>query len=335
MSKERDGYYYPLSGQAASVRAMLEREMDRYKVEVHCDETLQRIIPRKDLSGQNITGYEVQTDRDKYLVRKLILAVGGSAAPAQGTTGDGYRMLQELGVAIVPPLPALTSIELDDACCKLWSGVRIMGQVELWCEGSRLAEDIGEIQMVAKGISGIPVFQISGRVSRLLYQGKEPYLKLDVMPDHTKEQVMEELLRRVNTYGVGRSLGDVLDGMLPDKLAKALLQALHKSPGDGAEILQEDRWRNDLADQIKGKKLHIRKVSDFDKAQVTTGGVALSELQADTLELIKYPGIYVTGELADVDGICGGYNLQWAWSSGHLAGQSAACALKTKIRSRS
>lgn len=83
MSKERDGYYYPLSGQAASVRAMLEREMDRYKVEVHCDETLQRIIPRKDLSGQNITGYEVQTDRDKYLVRKLILAVGGSAAPAQ------------------------------------------------------------------------------------------------------------------------------------------------------------------------------------------------------------------------------------------------------------
>ena len=75
------------------------------------------------------------------------------------------------------------------------------------------------------------------------------------MPDHTKEQVMEELLRRVNTYGVGRSLGDVLDGMLPDKLAKALLQALHKSPGDGAEILQEDRWRNDLADQIKGKKL--------------------------------------------------------------------------------
>ena len=155
------------------------------------------------------------------------------------------------------------------------------------------------------------------------------------MPDHTKEQVMEELLRRVNTYGVGRSLGDVLDGMLPDKLAKALLQALHKSPGDGAEILQEDRWRNDLADQIKDKKLHIRKVSDFDKAQVTTGGVALSELQADTLELIKYPGIYVTGELADVDGICGGYNLQWAWSSGHLAGQSAACALKTKIRSRS
>ena len=99
--------------------------------------------------------------------------------------------------------------------------------------------------------------------------------------------------------------------------------------------MQEDRWRNDLADQIKGKKLHIRKVSDFDKAQVTTGGVALSELQADTLELIKYPGIYVTGELADVDGICGGYNLQWAWSSGHLAGQSAACALKTKIRSRS
>ncbi len=78
------------------------------------------------------------------------------------------------------------------------------------------------------------------------------------------------------------------------------------------------------------QKLHIRKVSDFDKAQVTTGGVALSELQADTLELIKYPGIYVTGELADVDGICGGYNLQWAWSSGHLAGAECGVCIKNK-----
>lgn len=324
LAREKDGYYYPLSGQAASVRAMLEREMERYKVDVHCEETVLHIIPKKDLTGQRINGYEVQTDKDSYLARTVIFAVGGKAAPVHGTTGDGYRILEELGVSITPPLPALTSVELSDSCCKLWSGVRVMGQVELWCEHEKVASDYGEIQMVAKGISGIPVFQLSGLAARLLYESKEPYLRLDVMPSYSKEQIEAELLRRCNTYGAGRSLGDILDGMLPDKLAKALLQAVHLNPADASALLQDDKRRIALVEQIKQKKLHIRKVSDFDKAQVTTGGVALHELHASTLELKNSPGLYITGELADVDGICGGYNLQWAWSSGHLAGQSAA-----------
>ena len=320
MSKERDGYYYPLSGQAASVRAMLEREMDRYKVEVHCDETLQRIIPRKDLSGQNITGYEVQTDRDKYLVRKLILAVGGSAAPAQGTTGDGYRMLQELGVAIVPPLPALTSIELDDACCKLWSGVRIMGQVELWCEGSRLAEDIGEIQMVAKGISGIPVFQISRYAARALNQGIECSVTLDLCPLRKRDQVLTRLKDR-RAYTQERRGAAVLLGMFPDKLCSLLLEragiSLKKQGGDWTD---EDCER--LAAQIKGLHFTISRCRGYEQAQICTGGVPLTELDHTTMESRRVPGLYLTGELIDVDSVTGGYNLQVAWSTGYLAGIS-------------
>ena len=327
--KDRNGYVYPNSDQAASVLDVLRWETERLGIRVLLSCQVSVIKPQRD------GGFLIRSSQGTLHTDTLILAAGSKAAPSTGSDGSGYELAKALGHKVIKPLPALVQLRCQGTLYKQLAGIRTEARIRLLADGICMAEDKGELQLTDYGLSGIPVFQISGRVSRLLYQGKEPYLKLDVMPDHTKEQVMEELLRRVKTYGVGRSLGDVLDGMLPDKLAKALLQALHKSPGDGAEILQEDRWRNDLADQIKGKKLHIRKVSDFDKAQVTTGGVALSELQADTLELIKYPGIYVTGELADVDGICGGYNLQWAWSSGHLAGQSAACALKTKIRSRS
>lgn len=326
--KEKNGYVYPNSGQASSVADALSAEMKRSGVSLVTSCDIRQLCETK-------YGFEVRTSMGTYCSHNLVFATGLRAAPKSGSDGSMISLIKSFGHRFVPILPALCGFEAEGMEFSKVSGVRTDALLSLYIDGQNCEQERGELQLADYGISGIPVFQISGRVSRLLYQGKEPYLKLDVMPDHTKEQVMDELLRRVNTYGVGRSLGDVLDGMLPDKLAKALLQALHKSPGDGAEILQEDRWRNDLADQIKGKKLHIRKVSDFDKAQVTTGGVALSELQADTLELIKYPGIYVTGELADVDGICGGYNLQWAWSSGHLAGQSAACALKTKIRSRS
>ena len=326
--KEKNGYVYPNSGQASSVADALSAEMKRSGVSLVTSCDIRKLCETK-------YGFEVRTSMGTYCSHNLVFATGLRAAPKSGSDGSMISLIKSFGHRFEPILPALCGFEAEGMEFSKVSGVRTDALLSLYINGQKCEQERGELQLADYGISGIPVFQISGRVSRLLYQGKEPYLKLDVMPDHTKEQVMDELLRRVNTYGVGRSLGDVLDGMLPDKLAKALLQALHKSPGDGAEILQEDRWRNDLADQIKGKKLHIRKVSDFDKAQVTTGGVALSELQADTLELIKYPGIYVTGELADVDGICGGYNLQWAWSSGHLAGQSAACALKTKIRSRS
>ena len=179
--------------------------------------------------------------------------------PAQGMTGDGYRMLQELGVAIVPPLPALTSIELDDACCKVYGVVSELWDRSSWCEG-RLAEDIGEIQMVAKGFPVFRYFRSAEEFPASCIKEKNPILNLMLCRIIPKNRLWKNCCAGLRPMELEEVWGCFLDGMLPDKLAKALLQALHKSPGDGAEILQEDRWRNDLADQIKGKKLHIRKV---------------------------------------------------------------------------
>lgn len=321
---ERDGYIYPRSAQAMSVVQILQRMLAERKVEIHTEESLWELKPRQDLQG-NINGYEVITSVSRYVAGQVILAPGGAAAPVHGTSGDGYEWMRRLGITVVPPLPALSSVVLEDACCKLWAGVRIQGQVSVYSDKEVcLGADRGEIQMVQYGISGIPVFQISHLVARELADGKRPYLVLDSMCEFTKEELMHELSRRQAAYvHLSLSVADVMEGMLPEKLIAAFIRAAGLKNSTPAVEVSQEQWEC-LVDQMKEKKLKVHSVSGFDKAQVTSGGVSLEMLDADTMELRNYPGLYIAGEFADVDGICGGYNLQWAWSSGHMAGLAAA-----------
>ena len=188
--------------------------------------------------------------------------------------------------------------------------------------------------MVSYGISGIPIFQISHLVSRALETGGQPYLVLDSMPDYTPEELYEECMRRKAVYQkIALSVADVLEGMLPTRLVSAWIRETGLQKQQKADSLQQKQWRR-LISQMKEKTLTIRQASGFEKAQVTSGGVSLKALDADTMELRKYPGLYITGELADVDGICGGYNLQWAWSSGYVAGRAAAAAVQKRKNMR-
>ncbi len=334
LSMERDGYIYPRSAQAASVVQILQRMLAEVKVQIHTEESLRDLRPRQDLQG-NRNGYEVITSVSRYLADQVILAPGGAAAPVHGTSGDGYEWMKRLGIQVVEPLPALSSLILEDACCKIWPGVRIQGQVSVYSDsGMCLGSDRGEIQMVQYGISGIPVFQISYLVARELAEGKKPYLILDSMCEFTKDALMTELSRRLSTYDhLTLSVADILEGMLPEKLVTAYIRAAGLKNSTRAEDVKRKQWEC-LADQMKAKKLEIHDVSGFDKAQVTSGGVSLEMLDVDSMELRKYPGLYIVGEFADVDGICGGYNLQWAWSSGHMAGMAAAAKANERRRIR-
>ncbi len=317
LPKERDGYYYPASGQASAVLEALYRRLEQLGIEIHTEEAVQRILPGRK------QGYEVVTDRDHYMARKVILSVGGKASPVHGSQGDGYILAGELGHHIVKPLPALTSCVLKGEFMKGWTGVRVHGSLKVYnAEGALLAEDRGELQMVAYGISGIPVFQVSRFVAKELNAGGRPYLLMDIMPDFSREELEQELhLRQVE---LGYLTGvDALDGMLHRKLAQVLLQT------SGVDVHQpiaawKEQTVHQLAQHMKAWKLGVKAVSDFDKAQVTCGGVDTREIDVDTMESRLCPGLYITGELLDVDGICGGYNLQWAWCSGYLAGNGAA-----------
>lgn len=330
LAKEREGYFYPASGQAASVLDALTRQLEKYQVEVQCGEQVVSIElagsdrkKNKKAFSSGKHAYLVTTGQGKYLAQKVILAVGGKAAPVHGTTGDGYAVAKGLGLAVIPPLPALTSCALKGDFMKDWTGVRVQGRVSLYSKkNGLLAEDQGELQMVAYGISGIPVFQVSRYAAKALQQGEKPYFVMDIMTEYTEEELAEELSCRKKKFSDWRAL-DALDGMMHRKLASVLLHSLGMNPKQSVGQWTESEMKR-IVHRIKAWKLGIAAVSDFDKAQVTCGGVATAQLDCHTMEVTEHPGLYVTGELLDVDGICGGYNLQWAWTSGYLAGRAAA-----------
>ena len=321
LPQARDGYYYPVSGQAASVVDALVRRMEMLGVVLHTEERVQRITDRPEKDGT--VCYQVQTDQTSYQTRNVILAVGGKAAPVHGSRGDGYKIAQKLGLQIVSPVPALTSCVLKGDFTKEWAKIRVRGRVELYSKaGELLAKDQGELQLVSYGLSGIPCFQVSRYAARALEQGDKPYLLLDILPDYPEEELEKELLCRRENFAA-YTAEQALEGMVHLVLGRVLLKSLGLKPKDKAGEWS-DRDIRRIADRFKHWKVGVERVNGFEFAQVTAGGVLTSQLDPDTMEVRKHPGLYMTGELLDVDGICGGYNLQWAWTSGYLAGTAAA-----------
>ncbi len=328
LPKQRDGYYYPASGQATSILDALIRQLKKYSISVQCEEEVLALEPmetkgKKGVSEAGKKQYLVTTTKGKYLAKKVIVAVGGKAAPVHGTTGDGYEFASSLGLSVIEPLPALTSCILKGDFMKDWTGVRVQGKVSLY--GKKwgfLAEDQGELQMVGHGISGIPVFQVSRYAAKALSQGDKVYFLMDMMAEYTKEELEQELMRRKEQFKDWSSV-EALDGMMHQKLAMVLLHSLGMDVKKTAGNWNPSDVRK-MVQRMKEWKLGVLAVSDFDKAQVTCGGIATEEVDVHTMECKKYPGLYFTGEVLDVDGICGGYNLQWAWTSGYLAGTAAA-----------
>lgn len=318
---ERRGYLYPSSFQAAAVQHSLEREMARLGIELHREETVQSV---EKWQGRNGTGYVAVSDAGKYLARNVIICTGGRAAPCHGSTGDGYRIVQPFSLAMVPVYPALCSLVAEKAYAGKWSGNRVQGRVSLTADGELLAEDAGEIQLVSHGISGIPVFQVSRYAAEALSENRNVVLFVDSMPEWEEKEVFAELCRRIQR-DKKQGAGDLLTGMLPDKYSGVLLCESGIDPSDRAEHISEKPLKK-LAQFIKKFPVEIQDTAGFEKAQVTSGGISLDEIDAATMEVKKCPGLYLAGELLDVDGICGGYNLQWAWSTGYLAGRAASGA---------
>lgn len=323
LATDKNGYMYPAANQATVVLHALENELKRQKVEVKLEEAVLSV--QKDSKRND--GFVVTTDQDSYIAKRVIVATGGMAAPVHGSTGDGYEFAAAFGHQLVLPASALTSIVLEGNFMKKWSGIRIKGEVFLYDQDDELlAKDRGEIQMVAYGISGIPVFQVSRFAAVELQKKRKPYLVLDSMPDYSKEWIVKQIVRRAE-WNPKQSFGDLIEGLLPDKLGLVFLQQCHIDPASKAEQCLPKKIQQ-LVQKIKHNVLTIKEVSGFEKAQVTAGGLATGQVDPDTMESKLCKGLYFTGELLDIDGICGGYNLQWAWTSGYLAGK--ACGMRHK-----
>ncbi|MCI8750179.1 MAG: aminoacetone oxidase family FAD-binding enzyme [Lachnospiraceae bacterium] len=320
---DRDGYVYPLPGQASCVRDILERELKSTKVVINKEEKITDVSIHRKNGRQD--GFIVVTGNNKYFTQKLIIATGGKAGAVHGSDGSGYSLAKSLGHSVITPFAALTSCIICGKYTKDWAGVRTKGTVRAYnSKGKLLCENTGELQFVAQGISGIPVFQVSRYISEEIVKGRKPYLTIDIMPLYSEEEIIASLLCRKKKNG---SIGDIFTGMLHNKLAAALLKFCDISIKRQAAGLTKDEASH-IAAVMKNWRLEVKDTGGFEKAQVTGGGIPASEINAETMESKICPGLYFAGEVIDVDGICGGYNLQWAWTSGYIAGNAAGRCYK-------
>lgn len=307
-TKNKNGYLYPYSEQASSVVELLLMEAKRLKVKIKLSECVTKIERAEDENG-----FIVFTKTWQYPSDRVIISCGSSASMIEGSDGSGYELAKSLGHSIVNPLPALTGLKAQGNAFAKWAGVRVEGVVTVQYDGCSSITSRGEIQLTEYGISGIPVFQISRYVSRALDEGKKVQVYLDFLPDFTMESCEAFFQSRI-VLRPDKNLKEQLIGIFPLKLIDVLCGSKKASKLTLEEILT----------QMKHYKLNIKSTLDLDHAQVCTGGVSCDEIDPETMESKLVPGIYFSGEVADVDGTCGGYNLQWAWSSGYTAGRSAA-----------
>lgn len=313
---ERNGYCYPASEQAASILDALRWELEYRKVSIQtgCEITSIR------RQGKNFLLTDRKgTDRS---AKALILACGSKAAPKTGSDGSGYLLARKLGHTIEPVVPALTCLKTDGKEQKLWAGVRAKGLIAVWADGICLEQNYGELQLTEYGVSGIPVFQVSRHASLALLQKKEVEVVLDFLPNDTMEECGARWNRRMRQLAHLR-IEDALNGQFNKKLTMVFLRRTNINPNKRCGEMKSEEV-NRLVREMKQMRLSVTGTGDFLQAQVCAGGVSLQECDAASMQSKIVNGLYFAGEILDVDGMCGGYNLQFAWSSGYLAGVAAA-----------
>lgn len=315
--KDRNGYLYPASGQASSVLDALREELSRLGVTIvtECGEA-EVAAPGSGKGGNQ--EWTVLCKKGRFCSDALILAAGSKAAPSTGSDGSGYDLAKRLGHRIIRPLPALVQLRCREKFFKQISGVRADACVSIWADGERLAYDQGELQLTDYGISGIPVFQVSRFASVALSRGAQVKAEIDFYPELDRKELGRFLRERRQLLG-DRNADSFLTGWFNKKLALLFLRLAGISPDRNVSSLTETQL-SELGRRIKQFETEIAETNPFANAQICCGGVDVREVNPHTMESKKRKGLYLAGELLDVDGICGGYNLQWAWSTGALAG---------------
>lgn len=300
---EAQGRVYPVSGQASAVVNALLCECERVGVKVLTDTEITEA--RRSGGGFLLNG--------KYRADKLVIASGGSAARAQGTDGGSFRLLKSLGVDVKSPVPALTGVIID-GFPKSVKGVRNICTAELFVGGQSRYAETGEVQFNDYGVSGIPIMQLSGIVAE--NTGKNLCLTLDLLPDTDKAELTRFLFGQKKQYPE-KSAEEWASGVLPKALGNYVLALANIRSAQRLYDISDGKIRA-FSDNIKRLELKPTGVRGFEFAQVTSGGVPKNEINLQTLECKKVKNLYVTGEAVNVYGLCGGHNLQWAWSSGRF-----------------
>lgn len=308
--------YYPRSLQAGAVVDVLRFSCAEAGVALQTETPVQHIT-------QAPHGFIVHTPTEGIPAKTVIVACGGAAAAPLGGSVSGYKLLEHFGHRRTAIRPGIVQLKTDPEAVRGLRGQKWDVRLALHVNGKAAAEDEGEVLFTDYGLSGPPVLQLSALAVRALAQRDRVNLHLDVVPGLSEANLSQTLVARRQSHPA-RSREQLLIGLLPRMLAVAHLKAIGASPLTAQAGTLTDKQLRSLAGRLKNWIIPVTGSQDLSAAQVTLGGIATDDFDPETLASWLVPGLYACGEVLDVDGDCGGYNLQWAWSSGYVAGTEAA-----------
>ena len=308
MTAEEDGRIYPRTMQAASALDVLRAACERSYVEFATEREVTRLSPSRH-GGWTATA----ADGSVFCAPFAIAAMGGSAAPQMGTDGGGARLLSGLGHTVTPLYPALVQLRCDHPALRSLKGVRVRATVSLSIDGQESAREEGELLFADYGVSGVCVFQLSRYASPALAKGRDVRLSIDFLPELESGEESAWLDARLSTLS-GANVQALFTGVLPRLVSQCVVRQA-QLPADMPAGALTAHQRRVLLSTLRGFPLRVTGTQGFSNAQVTRGGVSLREIDPRTAASRLFDGLYVVGELLDVDGPCGGYNLHFAVAS--------------------
>ena len=316
--KFEDDKVYPYSLQASSVVDILRMKMAEYNIAEICD------FKCSDIKKENNIFLITSSDGKKIKSKRVIVCCGGKASPKCGTDGNAYKLLQRFGHKCTALYPSLVQLRSDSPHLVPMKGVKNDSLISIYVDNKFIKSEYGELLFTDYGLSGPPVFQLSRIASKACSENKNVFVTVDLMPDVEYEELVDVLKSRNKFVPVA----EFLTGMTNKLVGRQILKScgIEKFNTD-SQIISDDIIIK-IANCIKYWRFNITGTNSWDMSQVTAGGIVTDDFDSKTMESEFVDGLYAAGEILDVDGDCGGFNLQWAWSSGYIAGRSCAKSLE-------
>ncbi len=312
---EDNGKVFPLSFQSSSMLDILRYEMKKIGVRVITDSYVVKITKDKFFNLYTKDGRTFKAD-------KVILATGGMAMPVSGSDGNGYSLAQTFKHKKNEPTPALVQLKLVGDKWKQINGVKFIGRASLIIDNKYITDDIGDILFTDYGVSGPPILQLSREAIRAKKENKTVKIGISILYNRTEKEVFNYFVERLQNMPE-KTLADFLIGMINKRLILPIIKELDLDKDKFLYNMKEVEL-NLLAKILVNWEFELLGDKGWGNAQTTAGGISLKDINPKTMESKLVKGLFFCGEVLDVDGDCGGYNLQWAWSSGFLAGSSTA-----------
>ena len=307
--KIKNGYYYPFSNQATTIKNALLYELQKQKVIIE-ENTLVEKIEKKN------NKFIIKTTKKEYTADKVIIATGSKASPKTGSDGVGYKILKDFNHTIINVLPALVQLKTKGNFLKEWTGIRTDVKVSLYEDNKFIKEESGEIQLTNYGVSGICIFNLSRFIARGLNENKQEQVKINFLP------FTNDASKLLNDLSVPtKPISVILEGILNNKLVTVILNKSSINQNKNYSELSKKELST-LIENLTNFTLDIYATNSFEECQVCSGGIPLTEINLKNMESKIVSNLHIVGELLDVDGDCGGYNLTFAWITGLLAGKS-------------